>query len=230
MRHLKIDWKRVRVVVFDMDGTLYDQGRLRRLMIGELLNHILSRPSGLHDILILETFRREREKHALYAGGHIATAQYEWVTAAVAADPRQVAAVVETWISNVPLKYVGRCRYPGVTEFFSALADRRIATAILSDYPAEQKMAALGISADLVLCTSQAPIDRFKPDPKGLAVISRELGIPLPSMLLIGDRDDRDGECARRAGIPYLILRKRESLNGFQSFEQLISSLKLDFR
>ncbi|WP_196795358.1 HAD hydrolase-like protein [Richelia intracellularis] len=32
------------------------------------------------------------------------------------------------------------------------------------------------------------------------------MGVSVEDCLLIGDRDDRDGECARRAGMKYFIL------------------------
>ena len=41
---LNLDWRRAELVVFDVDGTLYDQSCLRRRMIRQLLLHCLRRP------------------------------------------------------------------------------------------------------------------------------------------------------------------------------------------
>jgi phosphoglycolate phosphatase/putative hydrolase of the HAD superfamily len=56
-----------------------------------------------------------------------------------------------------------------------------------------------------VVTTSDESVNRMKPDPLGLIILAERLRIPVESCLLIGDRDERDGECARRAGMPYLI-------------------------
>jgi len=68
-------------------------------------------------------------------------------------------------------------------------------------------------------------VGRLKPDPKGLIVAASSLNTPVKECLFIGDRDDKDGECARRAGMPYLILNRRRrnySPNSFNTFTEII--------
>ncbi len=52
-----VDWKKVCAVIFDIDGTLYDQRMLRLLMFLDLLKYYLVRPSELKDVIILRYFR-----------------------------------------------------------------------------------------------------------------------------------------------------------------------------
>jgi len=49
----------------------------------------------------------------------------------------------------------------------------------------------------------------------------------LSQAILVGDRDDRDGECARRAGVAYLIKTDKPVADGhqFQDYEDLVRSL-----
>ena len=49
-------------------------------------------------------------------------------------------------------------------------------------------------------------IHAVKPNPNGILYILQKFGIEKSTCLVIGDRDDRDGEAARRAGVDYLIL------------------------
>jgi FMN phosphatase YigB (HAD superfamily) len=44
--HTTIDPKRVTTLVFDVDGTLYEQGGLRRAMLVRLLAHAVVHPAG----------------------------------------------------------------------------------------------------------------------------------------------------------------------------------------
>ena len=139
--------------------------------------------------------------------------------------------MVREWMFLRPLPYLTLCRYPGVLEIFSLLKIRGIPVAIFSDYPANEKIKALGIGKpDVIVCATDSEVDRLKPHPKGLIVAAKKLKVNINQCLYIGDRDDKDGQCARRAGMPYLILNRNKrtrNADGFGSFEELAECLRL---
>ena len=73
-----------------------------------------------------------------------------------------------------------------------------------SDYPVEKKLQALGLQPTHAYWSGEPIVDCLKPDVRGLNNIIAELGLDRAEILYVGDRDDRDGECARRAGVAYL--------------------------
>ena len=96
--------------------------------------------------------------------------------------------------------------YTGVKELFAGIREKGITIGVYSDYPGEDKLSAMGLDADLVIDSTQPDIDRLKPDPAGLLYLCRHFGYRPEECLFIGDRDERDGACARNAGMPYLII------------------------
>ncbi|UNC93645.1 HAD family hydrolase [Candidatus Contubernalis alkaliaceticus] len=199
--------KNVQAVIFDVDGTLYDQKKLRRLMFFAVIKYYSIRPWRLKEIKVLQDFRGQREKNASVVCQDIEKVQYEWGAKASGVSPEQVKKVTAQWIFQYPLKYLYRCRYPGVCRFMEKLKEQKIITAVFSDYPAAEKLSALQVSPHHIFSSTDKNIDRLKPDPKGLLVAARSLNIPVEYCLFVGDREDRDGECARRAGMPYYILQ-----------------------
>lgn len=146
----------------------------------------------------------------------VESSQYVWGAHASGVSAKDVRGMVKKWIFNAPLKYLPSCCYSGVLDFFDNLKHRKIATAIFSDYPAKDKLAALGLLTDNIFCSTDKNIDRLKPNPKGLFFIVEALGVLVDQCLFIGNRD---GECARRAGMPYLILNKKiDGDNQFQTY------------
>ncbi len=224
---VKTDWHKVKVVIFDVDGTLYDQRKLRKYMLMALLKYYIVNPLCLKELKILIDFRNEREKQAFKTVNNLENAQYIWGAQASGVSPEMVRDVVKKWIFRIPLKYISYCCYLGVLEFFENLCKRGITTAIFSDYPAEEKMSALGLSPSYIVCSTDKNVDRFKPDPRGLFVITEKLGVSIENCLFIGDRDERDGECARKAGMPYLILKRRGTITNcqFQTYYELNEQL-----
>ena len=194
--------------IFDVDGTLYDQIKLRRMMFGALVRHLVRNKNFILDIRVLYTFRKRRE---ILSNDHrnlgcLENRQYVEVADELGMNVDEVKLVVNDWIFEKPLKYLAACIYPGVKDLFSLLIKNKLKIGIFSDYPSLAKLKALDLYADVVVCATDENIDRFKPHPKGLLVAAKELGVPVMNCLFIGDRDDKDGECARRAGMPYLIL------------------------
>jgi len=200
-----LPWPRIRLVVFDVDGTLYDQRPLRRLMLLTLLRHCLVHPRDLSLLRTLSTFRRLREELAEEAGEDIGRLQYERPAARLGSSPETVRLAVETWMHERPLRYLRGCRYPGVERVFEALEASGRTTAIFSDYPAETKMRALGLRADLQVAATDPDVQRLKPHPLGLRRVLERSGVSADACLYIGDRDERDGACARRLGVHYLL-------------------------
>lgn len=194
---VEVRWTHYDLVVFDMDGTLYDQPRLRRRMMVRLAGEAI-RSRSLAVPRTLSAFRRRREALGTATAVDFAVAQYD-----LPGRPAEtVRALVEDWIEQRPLPLLRECRTAGADTLLARLARRHV-VAVFSDYPAEAKLAALGLSARLAVSAEQ--VGRLKPDPAGLYHLMAEAGVPPERTLMIGDRDDRDGEAARRAGVRALI-------------------------
>ena len=98
-----IAWKEVKAVIFDVDGTLYNQKILKGRMIKALLGHYLPRPWKYNELRIISTFRKERERLHTLKVANLEEVQYE-ICAKKARQPvGKVKEVIDKWIFNHPL-------------------------------------------------------------------------------------------------------------------------------
>jgi len=197
-------WTTIDLVVFDVDGTLYDQRQLRIGMLRQLLGHTWQTRS-LETLLTLRTFRRVREALGEQAGCDFMALQYAQTASRHGKTPAAVRALTDEWMELRPLPLLAACRYAHVAEVFAGLRAAGKKIAAFSDYPAVAKLAALGLQADVVVCATDADIARLKPDPAGLMAILRKTGVAPERALMIGDRFDRDAAAAAQAGMRALI-------------------------
>jgi len=207
-----INWKKVKTVIFDLDGTLYNQRKLRKYMFIEILRYYIMNLNQFQDIRILKVFRQEREKHAFYSvpDKNINIAQFHWVAKILDVSIEKVQKIVQKWIYEIPLKYIKYCVYQDIYKFIKNLTNQNISIAIYSDYPAKKKLDALGVFPNCIVCSTDKNVDCFKPNPKGLFVLSKLLKVSVKQCLFIGDRNDHDRECARRAGMPFLLVGEKK--------------------
>lgn len=210
------DWGAIRLVVFDVDGTLYRQRQLRLQMARDLILHTLhSRDLGT--ISVLMKYRRIREKLGRCRVTNFLQTLVSETAIAADCPAEQVAAIVREWIEKRPLPYLLDCRYPGVAELFSALRGKGKSIGIFSDYAATDKLEALQLFADYIVSAEDEGINALKPDPKGLeALMDSALAEP-SATVLIGDRPDRDGLAARQVGA-WALLRSSRPVQGWQTF------------
>lgn len=222
----EVDWRGVKAVIFDVDGTLYDQSKLRKRMLFALLNYYLWRPWRIREMLMLSHFRAERESRAGQGCPDLEHAQYSWCADKRGYPVHKLKEIVERWIFQHPVRYLGGYTYPGTGQLFRTLRQKGIKIAIYSDYKAHEKLEAMGLEADLVVSSTDPEVNQLKPDPKGLLYTVKQLGLAPESCLFIGDRQEMDGECALRAQMPYLIIDKKP-FHQFDFYLQLIKNLNL---
>jgi putative hydrolase of the HAD superfamily len=209
-----MDWNAITLVVFDVDGTLYDQRRLRLKMAHELLLHAL-RTRSLRIPRMLAHYRQLREQLA-----HDEVRDFEPVLLAQTASrcglpPATVAALVAEWLEQRPLPHLPACRYDGLPELFQRLRARGKCIAILSDYAAQSKLRAIGLAADIIVCAGDAGI--LKPHPRGLQQVMALAGAAPGATVMVGDRPERDGAAARRSGA-HALIKSVHPLEGWQTF------------
>ena len=127
---------------------------------------------------------------------------------------RQVSSVTSfapgEWMFERPLKWVGSARRQGLLDALVGYRAQGGKTALVSDYPASQKLAALGAAGlfDLVVSSGEpGGPSKLKPDPEGYLSAGSRLGIDPGRCLVIGDRDDADGAAARAAGMGFCLIR-----------------------
>ncbi len=208
-----------RLVVFDVDGTLYDQRKVRRSMAALLMRHLLG-TGKISTVRTLRAYRRAREATADAEDGDFEATALASAARDGGITEDRARTVVEEWMHRRPLPLISRHRYPGVAELFAELRRRGTVVGVLSDYPAWAKLRAMELEPDLVAAAGDPGIEFQKPHPAGLAHLMGHVGVLPAQTLLIGDRLDRDGAAARRCGVDVLIRSdKRIGADVFRSFD-----------
>lgn len=207
-----IAWDKLELIIFDVDGTIYNQSKLRKRILVSLLIYYSARPWKYKDLYILYHFRKEREKHAGRHFNSLEEEQYEWCSKKTGISISYIKQVIDKWIFNYPNKFLLNCMYPGAKEFIKTITDYNILTAVYSDYPAEKKMQMMNLDFNMLVSSTDHFINAMKPSVRGLDHIIKELNIrDRANCLFIGDRYELDGECANFAAIPFLLLIKNEA-------------------
>ena len=121
-------------------------------------------------------------------------------------DPERLEHLVREWMVRRPGRWLSLFRRRPLlreVERFRAAGGR---TAVVSDYPAREKLAAMGVASLFeVVVASGDPGGprRLKPEPDGYLAAAEALGVAPTECLVLGDREDADGEAARRAGMGF---------------------------
>ncbi|PDV86095.1 haloacid dehalogenase [Rhizobium sp. H4] len=199
-----VDWGSIRFVVFDVDGTLYSQRRLRLRMSGELIADAVARGS-LTNLRVLRAYRSLRETIGAEEIDDFESTLMARIVARTGEPAERIEAIVSEWISRRPLTHIASCRYDGLVELFAGLRRQNKAIGIYSDYPADEKLQRMNLSADYILAASDPGVGIQKPHPRGLHMLMQRAGVGPEQTVLIGDRPERDGLAARRAGVLPLI-------------------------
>ena len=203
-----IDYSKIKLVIFDVDGTLYNQKKMRIYMFIEIVLFLIMNPRKYNEIKVLKEFREQREIQSNKNITNLKNSQYEWAAQKLKVEPLYVKKIVDEWIFKRPLKYLVKCRCDGVRMLFQKLKNQGIKIAIYSDYPSKKKIQVLGLSADLIVSSIDKNIDRFKPDPKAVLYILKKLRVNKPeNCLFVGDRYDKDQACAENASVASLIIK-----------------------
>jgi HAD superfamily hydrolase (TIGR01549 family) len=187
--------------IVDLDGTLYRPLPVKLAMALELGLF------GLGKASLLRRFRHEHEKvRELELEGDPFAIQIARTASAVGCSEADVRACVEDWMIRRPGRFLRTFRRSALIDEIARFRAGGGRTALVSDYPATQKLAALSAVAlfDVVVASGESggPV-RLKPHPDGMLRAARALGVEPARCLVIGDRDDADGEAARAAGMAF---------------------------
>lgn len=222
------------VLIFDLDGTLYDQPKLRLIMAVRLVKYYFCHPFRIRELLLIKEYRSIKEhwddivKSDLPASVKEQSEQgMEAMQCAYAATKTRVTynkarEVIDRWIFENPLDALRKSQDTVLKNYIDRAREEKKTVVILSDYPAEEKLEAMGIKVDGIYCTMQDNIGEMKPSSKGLEVILNDFKITSDIALMIGDRFEKDGLCARGAGVDELILPRRIS-NRKKIYEKMLA-------
>src|SRR5437879_3907667 len=112
----------LKAIIFDVDGTLYRPGPLRRAMARRLLRTCALRPAGLLvTARILSAFRHAQEQLRLSSPvGNVEEEQLRLACRWTGVALRTARDCVNRWMETEPLALIGRFVYPGLAQFLVA--------------------------------------------------------------------------------------------------------------
>lgn len=179
----------IRLVSWDVDGTLYSERVLRLALWRRVLSlRNLSEVSGLR--ATLREVNRQRGGDARVQSEHALTnamrlaAQEEFLAEFLKRIPPRVEAV----------RLLEQAKAAGIPQV------------VLSDFPCERKLAALNLAAFFHSHAVGATSGFWKPSPTLFRQLQSQFSVAPAQHLHIGDRDDTDGAGARAAGCRFLRL------------------------
>lgn len=194
-----------KVFIFDVDGTLYSQPKMRLSMAFRLLLHY-----GLHiwkvkELLSIYYFRKIREDEEFQS-----ITMDEQISAAAqkaGVDVQKAKDAITLWMFEAPLDIIKKCSFESVLEFIHQMQEDGKEVVIYSDYPANEKLQTLGLNPSRIFTPENPEIAELKPSKKAMIYIMKEIGCSSKEIVYIGDRDEKDRVSADYSEIDYCDIR-----------------------
>ena len=205
-------WDRPAAVLFDLDGTLYDQRILRKAMLRELARTPFTKGpfAAIRIAKTLRSFRLMREdlRGMNEEDSVFLDLQFSRPATELGVAVENVESTVTEWMYQKPLRYMASAAWPGLRESLVQLRDADLRLGVFSDYPPQAKLAALGVDDlfEVAFGATDSKINAFKPSPKGFLTGALALGAAPEDVVYVGDRHDVDGVGAAAAGMRCVIL------------------------
>jgi phosphoglycolate phosphatase/putative hydrolase of the HAD superfamily len=203
----------IKLVSFDIDGTLYSIRRMKWHVLGMFLREAV-RGRGLaarRELAALSGYQAAIDVARLAGGTLDETLQKHH-------SRERLLSVERRWYGPAIQKTGTRA---GVTNLLSFLATRDIPQVVVSDYEAAYKLEALGLDGRFTSIYVGESLGFAKPSPRVFERVAADFEIPTASILHIGDRVERDYAGALAAGCQCLILGR-----DFRSFGSLLEHLR----
>ncbi len=225
-----------KAILFDLDGTLYRLAPMRRRMLLELLRWGAFHPLAFPRLMgRLREFRTAREGLRDFARDDqsLDEVQYEVPASRLGVSPDELRGLVQEWMFERPLPFLGRAAWPGLREILAELRSTGRPLGVFSDYDPDRKLEALGVRDlfDVTLAATDPEVNRFKPHPRGFLVGAARLGVEPSEVLYVGDRADVDGAGAAAAGMSSVIITggvgedpRSVRIDGFGRLRALVSA------
>jgi phosphoglycolate phosphatase len=190
-----VSWPGIRLVVFDLDGTLVDSVEDLARAVNAALAQL-----GARAPLEIESVRR-------FIGDGARRLMERSVAAARL--PVTVDVALPVFVDRYRAHLLETTRlYPGVLETLDALRDRRLA--VLTNKPGEMSraiLAGLGVAERFERIWGGGDVPRPKPDPEGLLRLMRECGVGPADTVVVGDSavdiETARAVAARSVGVTY---------------------------
>ena len=206
-----------KAVLFDVDGTLYMQNRLRPVLAARLAKYYLLHPLRLKELLILIKYRSVRESwtrildalpYGSQASASMETLQYRYTADCLNTSPDRVKETVFYWMHRYPLPFLPKYQDKRLIDILCYLQKQSLFIAAYSDYPPQDKLKMLHIAPDFIFSSSDPDINCMKPNPDAVYAILKRLDLTSEDVLMIGDRYSKDGLAAQNTGMDFIILGK----------------------
>jgi FMN phosphatase YigB (HAD superfamily) len=196
--------EKVRGLIFDLDGTLYDSKNIALRLVF----------SSLPDIGLIRAERVVRKK---FKGCDYGSAEvyYREFFAAIANISGRSPDFLRAWyfekympLMRRTLKIFYTAR-PGAAELFETLGNVNTGQgrpfAVYSDYPlVRERLEAIGLAGTAAKLYSPEDFGAQKPAARPFLAIAEEMGCTPGEVLVVGDREDTDGEGAAAAGMGFI--------------------------
>jgi len=215
MSNGNLDLSTIRLVSWDVDGTLFSYWRLGfELMKSSFRNvHTRSWIKNFHEIL---DFHRSVEAQRRNSDCGVIQTELQRFAQAQA---REKQALEKALRKIAPRRHV-----VALIESFAASATIQVA---LSDFECDYKLDALDLSRYFAKTYSCEQIGFWKPSPIPLAQIQSDFGIRPEQHLHIGDRQATDGEACSRNGCQFLPIHSTALLTAVPTAAGQISTSNL---
>lgn len=228
---------KIQAVLFDVDGTLYNQTKLRYIMSFKILfNAITSPTTAKRTINVIKCYRiaqeilREKKIYSTENG----EGQLKLTSQLSKTDESEVRKIVKKWFEEIPLKVIPDCKKNNLEKTFEWIYDNGFKIGLYSDYDSIEKARVLNIDKyiSVYVSSSDSSVGVFKPDPKGFLVASEKLGVAPENVMYVGDRFDVDLKGANAAGMKTALFGKIQENDTFnyeiKDLYDLVNILKIE--
>lgn len=187
-----------KMFLFDVDGTLYSQKKVRMHMMLRIFIFLLTNPQNFKEIIAVYYFRKYREKKEFKDTTILELCNI----IAKKIKYEQSFEAIQKWMFEIPLDIIKQYEYEEVIEF---IKERPEHIAVYSDYPVMEKLDILNINCKRSFVSGDEGLEELKPSKKAMKTIMRVLGTN--NIIYVGDRDSKDKASAELVGIEYIDIK-----------------------